>query len=168
MTLSHSGVRVSMVFVYLCAVPLIHCGIPWLLSRWGSHWGWTLNDSPGVLNYTGALPIAGGVALLAWMLATALSEVPFLPRRVRVGLRPARLVESGPYAWTRHPMYLAELMLWLGVAILMGSAIVFAAIPVFVTLVLIVIPREEAALESFFGDQYREYRKRVPAFILHR
>src|SRR5262249_3465135 len=44
-----------------------------------------------------------------------------LPERVPVDWSPAFLMTGGPYAVSRHPMYVAELALWLGGAILYGS-----------------------------------------------
>lgn len=164
LTLSHTGARVLSVVVTLFAVPLIHGGIPWLLGRQGPHWGWTPNSSPGIVNYAGLLFVGGAIALLVWILVTTLSEIRLMPARFPLGLRPARLLQTGPYAWTRHPLYFAEILLWLGVACYLGSPVVLTVIAVGTVLaVTMVIPREEHALENYFGDEYREYRKRVPS-----
>jgi protein-S-isoprenylcysteine O-methyltransferase Ste14 len=163
LTLTHAGARVVAVGISLFAVPLIHGGIPWILGVRGPHWGWTPARSPGIVNYLGLLSAGGALALLVWILVTTLSEIHLLPERSALSLRPARLLKTGPYAWSRHPLYVAEILLWLGVACYLGSPVVMAVIvagAVFV--VTIVIPREEHALETYFGDEYREYRQRVP------
>ncbi len=162
-TLSHAGACALSVFVLLVAVPLIHGGIPWILSARGPHWGWTAAGQPSLVNSAGLLLVAGSLALLVWILVAALGEIPLMPPRVTLGLRPSRLVQTGPYAWTRHPLYVAEILLWLGLATYFGSPIMLAVIAAGAVLgSRIVIPREERALESYFGDEYREYRKRVP------
>ena len=162
-TLSHNGTRVVAVLVILFAVPLVHGGVPWILSGWGPHWGRTAAGSPWIVNSSGLLLVASAIALLVWILVTTLREIPFMPPRVALGLRPARLVQTGPYAWTRHPIYIAEILLWLGLATYFGSPIVMAVIVAGAIFGRkIVIPREERALETHFGDEYREYRKRVP------
>ncbi len=94
MTLSHTGTRVVSILVLLFAVPLIQGGIPALLSRWG----WTSSGSPGIVNFSGLLLVASALALLAWILTTTLRQLPFLPPRVALGLRPPKLVQTGPYA----------------------------------------------------------------------
>ncbi len=165
-TLSHSGTRVVSVLVLLFAVPVIPSGIPWLLSRWGPRWGWTAAGSPGAINFSGLLLVAGAMAILVWILVTTLRQVPLMPPRVALGLRPPKLVQTGPYAWSRHPIYIAEFLLWLGLAIYFGSPVVLAVIAAGAVLgARLVIPREERALESYFGDEYRQYRNRVPALI---
>jgi protein-S-isoprenylcysteine O-methyltransferase Ste14 len=144
-------------------LPIVHLGLPWLLAQLGPHWGWR-NGHPGPLNWLGVLPILGGAALLAWILAAMLGNVKRLPPRIRFGLRPAAFLESGPYALCRHPMYVAEGCLWVGVSVLAGSPIVVAALAcglIFASAWL--IPHEEAALIHQFGDSYRAYRARVPA-----
>ena len=166
MTLSHTGTRIVSILVLLFAVPLIHGGIPTLLSRWGPRWGWTSSGSPGIVNFSGLLLVASALALLAWILTTTLRQLPFMPPRIALGLRPPKLVQTGPYAWSRHPIYIAEFLLWLGLAIYFGSPLLLAVIAAGAVIgVRFIIPREESALESYFGDEYRQYRTRVPALI---
>ncbi|HYI93848.1 MAG TPA: hypothetical protein VEX68_09915 [Bryobacteraceae bacterium] len=52
-------------------MPTVHLGGPLLLARLGPHWGWRHGD-PGPVNLLGTIPIAAGLALLAWVLATVL------------------------------------------------------------------------------------------------
>jgi protein-S-isoprenylcysteine O-methyltransferase Ste14 len=154
--------RVFSTAVMLVAVPLVHGGIPWMLSRWGPRWGWTAVGAPGIVNLMGMAVVASGVGLLVWILRAALAEVPRMPERSPLGLRPAALLQNGPYAWSRHPLYLAEMLLWLGMGIYFGSPVVLVVLGFGVGVVgLLVIPREERALELYFGDEYRAYRERV-------
>jgi uncharacterized protein len=160
---SRSCVRVLVVLVLLVGAPLIHGGIAALLGGRGPHWGWT-GDVPGAVNRAGVLLVASALALLVWILATDLRTIPLLPERVALGLRPALLIQEGPYGRMRHPMYVAEGLLWLGFGMFFGSVLVmavFAAVAIIVGMVI--IPREERALEAYFGDEYRAYRRRVPA-----
>ena len=163
-TLSHTAVRALEVIVFLALVPLVHGGLPLLIGGRGRHWGWS-GGLPGSWNYAGFGVLACAVALLAWILKTALRAVPALPARVRMGLRPEILMQAGAYAWSRHPLYLAEALLWIGAAIYLGSLVVIGVFVIGAIIVrFAIIPREERALESYFGDEYREYRARVPAF----
>ena len=82
-----------------------------------------------------------------------------MPERVELGWAPPYLLMRGPYAFTRHPMYFAELALWLGWALFYGSVAVFIALLVLGAWVSFIVPREERALEAKFGDVYHAYQR---------
>ena len=71
----------------------------------------------------------------------------------------------GPYAFSRHPMYLGKLSLWFGWVILYGSPVVLAGFALVCLGVSRLVPREERAVEARFADQYREYRIRAPRWL---
>ena len=76
------------------------------------------------------------------------------------------LVVTGPYRWSRNPLYLAMVLIYVGLAI---AALSLWALLLATPLVLIlnygVIIREEAYLERKFGADYRAYRARVHRWI---
>src|SRR5688572_18684445 len=78
----------------------------------------------------------------------------------------ATLTTSGPYAWTRNPLYLGSFLLGLGFAVMSGSWIAAALIvlPSFVVYPN-VIRNEEAHLARLFPDQFPEYCAKVPRFF---
>lgn len=88
-----------------------------------------------------------------------------LPERVPVDWSPAMLMTGGPYAISRHPMYIGELALWLGWAILYGSIPVLIGCAALGAVVARLAPREERALEAKFGEVYRRYKARVPRWL---
>jgi protein-S-isoprenylcysteine O-methyltransferase Ste14 len=72
----------------------------------------------------------------------------------------------GPYRLTRNPMYVAELGLWLGWAILFGSLPVLIGFLVLSSVVTFVfVPHEERTLEAAFGQTYLQYKSRVPRWF---
>ena len=75
------------------------------------------------------------------------------------------LLMRGPYAFTRNPMYVAELGLWLGWTIFYGSISVFIGFIIFCVGVNLFLPREERALEARFGESYRQYKGKVPRWL---
>jgi len=76
------------------------------------------------------------------------------------------LVRSGPYRWTRNPMYLGMLLLYLGVALLFDVTWALVLAPALVVFVgRLVIAKEERYLEVSFGDEYRRYKARVRRWI---
>lgn len=78
----------------------------------------------------------------------------------------AVLTTSGPYAWTRNPLYLGSFMLGLGFAIMSGNWVAAALIllPSFI-IYPNVVQKEEAHLARLFPDQFRDYCARVPRFV---
>jgi protein-S-isoprenylcysteine O-methyltransferase Ste14 len=87
---------------------------------------------------------------------------------VRLGLVPSVLVTRGPYRFTRNPMYVAELGLWLGWALFFGSPAVFLGfIALLLVVNLVLVPREEQTLEAVFGQAYLLYKNRVSRWLGH-
>ena len=76
------------------------------------------------------------------------------------------LAISGPYAYTRNPLYLGSLILGVGFCIAAGVwwlALGFAAL--FIGVYLPVMRVEAEDLIELFGDEYREYARNVPLFF---
>jgi len=72
------------------------------------------------------------------------------------------LLQSGPFAWTRNPLYLAMTLVYIGVSLLLQSLWpIICLVPVLVLMHFGVIRREERYLERIFGDAYRAYAARV-------
>jgi protein-S-isoprenylcysteine O-methyltransferase Ste14 len=76
------------------------------------------------------------------------------------------LVVSGPFRFSRNPLYLSLLFLYTGIALLVNSLwISFLMIPLVVVLRAGVIGPEEDYLERKFGDGYRRYRSQVRRWL---
>lgn len=79
---------------------------------------------------------------------------------------PNRLVTDGPFRFSRNPIYLSGVTLSLGVAIVLGSMVIFIfTIALFVILNSFYIPFEENKLASEFGGSYDEYKRSVRRWI---
>ena len=76
------------------------------------------------------------------------------------------IIVTGPYKFTRNPMYLMMVLVCIGFSIILDEAWVFVLAPVcgFV-IYLIAIRHEETYLEEKFGDSYRNYKKNVRRWI---
>lgn len=76
------------------------------------------------------------------------------------------LVQSGPYRFIRHPAYLGYLLIAVGISLGYSSLAGLCAIPLLLLPGLIYrIQTEEKLLAAHFGEQWRGYCRRVPAFI---
>ncbi|MCX4220263.1 isoprenylcysteine carboxylmethyltransferase family protein [Pseudomonas sp. MCal1] len=111
---------------------------------------------------TGALLFAAGVAT---MLAAA-----GLFRRLGTHVPPSRpttlIVTTGPYRWTRNPMYLGMALVYAGIAVGFEGTIALALLPlVLIVIQRHVIAREERYLEAKFGDEYRRYKAEVRRWL---
>lgn len=149
-------------FFWIVLLPLVHAGIPWAFSFLAPRYGW-LNGRPANWNLLGLIPVALAAICLLWLMILHFSRTP---KRVRLERTPTYLLMRGPYRFSRNPMYLAELMLWLGWAIFYGSVVVFIGFLIMGPLMNYrVIPREEYDLETRFGEAYREYKNRVPQWL---
>ena len=80
---------------------------------------------------------------------------------------PPKLIITGIYSHVRNPMITGAFLILSGTGFLLGSLsviIVFAPLAVLLY-ALFIITIEERELEIRFGEEYREYRKKVPRFI---
>lgn len=79
---------------------------------------------------------------------------------------PSALVLSGPYLWTRNPMYLGLLTAVGGCALYFGALPLFIALPGFFVLVgKVHIAHEEAKLAGLFGEAYAAFKASVPRWL---
>jgi protein-S-isoprenylcysteine O-methyltransferase Ste14 len=151
--------------VWTGAIPIAHGVVPWAAARLTTHHGW-VDGLPGWWNRLGLIPVVGCVILLAWTAVVGFSSTP---ARVSLTLTPNHLVTSGPYRFMRNPMYVGELGLWAGWAIVYGSvAVLIGFVLLSVIVHVVILPREERALRAHFGDIYRAYETRTPRWPWNR
>lgn len=140
-------------FVYLVAI-LAGVGLDLVLPlRW----------LPGHLGASVGIPIV--IAALALFVGST--------RRFSAAGTPApgnkpttAIVQSGPYRFSRNPIYLAFSALVLGIACWLNSLWLLGALAVAVSLMsFVVIPREELYLERKFGAEYLEYKVKVRRWL---
>ena len=117
---------------------------------------------PPPFNYAGVVIMALALALIIW------AAVHF--RRARTAIIPfqpvSALVTTGPFQYTRNPMYVGMAGILLGAAICLGSVTPFIVLPAFVTLIKErFILAEEAMLEEAFGSAYQDYRIKVRRWL---
>lgn len=78
----------------------------------------------------------------------------------------AEAVTAGPYAWVRHPLYLSNFLLGLGIVLVAGWwPMVAAYVLVFLPLHILIARSEEIHLVRLYGATYEAYRRAVPAVL---
>lgn len=153
--LPHPGVRLPPPVVYATGVAagwLLHLRWPLALAGAGSRFR--------VLGI--AVCIASGLALATGALAAfRRARTTMLPHRPAAGL-----VTSGPYRFTRNPMYVSLVLLYLAAALWINSWWPIFLLPL-VALVIqrTVIAREERYLAGAFTTEYAAYRRRVRRWL---
>jgi protein-S-isoprenylcysteine O-methyltransferase Ste14 len=76
------------------------------------------------------------------------------------------LVTTGPYRYTRNPIYIGFVLAYFGFAIVLTSMwVLLLLIPVLAVMQRGVVVPEEAYLARKFGDAYRKYQARVPRWL---
>jgi 1-acyl-sn-glycerol-3-phosphate acyltransferase len=81
-------------------------------------------------------------------------------------LPPVKLVKSGLFAFSRHPIYYGYTLVILGLVVLLESlSMLFISFPIYIIGLLIYVSKEEKALLKRYGNEYRRYRRNVPAFF---
>ena len=111
---------------------------------------------------TGSVFFVVGIVLIGWSLSTLRKfETTALPHQ------PAKfLVSSGPYRFSRNPIYLAFLLLTLASAVATGNLWTLLALPIgMVLLSIYAIRPEEIHLQKTFGEDYKDYAHRVRRWL---
>ena len=124
--------------------------------------GWAAGR-PGFWNLLGLIPVVVGTTGLIWTMVLHFAQSP---QGVELDLAKSYLLRLGPYAFSRHPMYLSELTLLFGWVIFYGSvAVLIGFLVAYAVLNFVNVPLEERALEARFGEAYRQYKNTVPRWL---
>ena len=121
---------------------------------------------PQPYNLIGVLFIPIGMFLVIWA-NYALLHIGKIGLRNREPMqRPSNLVLVGLFSFTRNPIYFGCLLMMLGLVIVWSSVVTaFLTILVYIIFRNLFIKREEVILEEEFGEEYREFKKRVGRWI---
>lgn len=134
------------------------------LAGYAADWLYPLKFVPSPVPHVllGSFIFVDGFALAIW----AIVAIRKAGTQVETTKPTTAIVASGPYRFTRNPVYLGMLLGLTGLAIGFDSAwILLAMIPFYLVIRHGVIAREEAYLERKFGGLYLEYKSRVRRWL---
>ena len=121
-----------------------------------------IHEDAAIVRTAGFLLLAIGGIIAAWCLTI------FARRRtttVPFGVS-SELVTSGPYQFSRNPMYVGLTLIYLGEAAVLDQ--LWPLLPLFAVLAYldkVVIPYEESRLRATFGQEYERYGARVRRWV---
>lgn len=121
------------------------------------------------------LLVVGGLMWLAGFLIEVISDRQKTSHRTNP-VNKGRFISTGLWAWSRHPNYFGEMLLWLGVAVvaipvMKGAQYITLVSPIFVYLLIAKvsgIPMLEEHADTKWGEDptYQRYKKNTPVLLL--
>jgi protein-S-isoprenylcysteine O-methyltransferase Ste14 len=114
-----------------------------------------MSSTPGLLG-----PLIALCAVLLFLLS--LREFRAAGTSVRGSERTTTIVRTGPYRFSRNPIYLSFILLVLGLSVWLNNVWLLVTLILAVGFIAaVVIPREERFLEHNFPDEYSSYKATV-------
>lgn len=141
--------------------PLIYLGALalGLLLEW--IWPTRLADWRGTLALGVAIVLCGTVGVAWSFYAMRRGQTPVNPYKPATAI-----VGDGPYRFSRNPIYVANAVIYIGLAVAINTLWPLALIPVLIAILHVgVIAREEQYLEQKFGEDYLRYKRSVRRWL---
>jgi protein-S-isoprenylcysteine O-methyltransferase Ste14 len=138
--------------IFLCAILI---GLALNLAR-------PLHFMPRNVGLLGLLVTACAVVLFLF----SYREFRAAGTSVRGSERTSTIVRTGPYRFSRNPIYLAFVIFVVGLSVWLNNLwLLLTLVPAVGIIAMVVIPREERFLERNFNEQYSSYKASVRRWL---
>jgi len=138
--------------IFLCAILL---GI-------GLNLAWPLHFLSPSVRWLG--PLVTACAVVVFLLSYR--EFRRAGTSVQGSKRSTVIVRTGPYRFSRNPIYLSFILFVLGLSLWLNNVwLLVTLVPAVGLIAMVVIPREERFLERNFNDQYSSYKAQVRRWL---
>lgn len=121
---------------------------------WYTLFGMTGDPHSNPIHLLSNVLILGGLLFLA-----------FTWRYLYQAQRNNRLATTGPYATIRHPQYVAFIAILTGFLLQWPTILTVVMYPILIMMYARLAKMEERETEAHFGEEYRQYMMRTPAFF---
>jgi protein-S-isoprenylcysteine O-methyltransferase Ste14 len=118
---------------------------------------WSSANMPAVWQALGLVLLLASTGFILWVMRENSFAAPVVKVQAERG---HRVIDSGPYAWVRHPMYTGTLLFFIGTPLMLGSWWGVAMTPLFLILFAVRAGIEERALIAGLPG-YADYVARV-------
>ncbi len=138
-----------------------------VFAPWWLRWGW---GSVPAMQAVGTVLLALSVGIGVWALwkmgwARILFAAAMFPPGAGEESIPQRLVVKGPYRHVRNPLYVTDVGVMLGAALITGRWFVLVVLAAYLLQLGMQIHFEERELKERFGEPYARYLRLVPRFL---
>lgn len=138
-----------------------------LLAPWWLRRGW---ENTHLLQAPGTVLLLLSVGFGVWALwkmgwARVLFAAAMFPPGSGEERIPQRLVVKGPYRYVRNPLYVTDVGVMLGTALVTGKWFVLVVLAAYLLQLGMQVFFEERELKARFGAPYLRYLRRVPRFV---
>jgi protein-S-isoprenylcysteine O-methyltransferase Ste14 len=126
-----------------------------------------LIDQPRISG-TVVLPITGTIVLILGIVLVVLASRELMKTELhggKAGALPERIIKTGPYSIVRHPANLGLMSAFSGWYLICGGVYSLYLLPILIAVFVVETFWEERNLEEAFGDEYKQYKKEVGAFL---
>ncbi len=116
--------------------------------------GWSMESPTSYfVELFGELFLIGGLVIRIWC-------------TFYIGSRKSKeLIVEGPYSICRNPLYVGSFMLAIGAGFCFENVLMVLLVPAIIIPAHVIVTRmEETHLESVFGEEYRQYKEKVPRY----
>lgn len=123
---------------------------------------WPVKFLPSIVRWLG--PLVAACAVVLFLLSYRAFRAA--GTSVQGSKRTAAIVRTGPYRFSRNPIYLAFILFVLGLSVWGNNLwLLVKLVPAIAIIALVVVPREERFLKQHFNERYSSYQAAVRRWL---